>query len=55
MDIEEVSTGAVRIDSFLAREYPNKRNVAVWIDVEGYSYQVLVGIHDILDYVYVYT
>jgi len=53
MEIKEVSIGAVRIDSYLTQEYPNKKTVAVWVDVEGYSYEVLEGIHDILDHVYI--
>lgn len=53
MDIEEVSIGAVRIDSFLTQEYPDKKCVALWIDVEGHSYEALEGIHKVIDHVYV--
>lgn len=52
MEIKEVSLGATRIDSFLAQEYPEKKNVAIWVDIEGYSYQALESLHDILDHVY---
>ncbi len=40
---EEVLLDAVRIDSFLAREYPKSSTVALWIDVEGHAYSVLEG------------
>lgn len=41
MEIREVSIDAVRIDSFLTQEYPDKKWVAMWIDVEGHAYEVL--------------
>ena len=40
---EEVRLDAVRIDSFLARDYPMSSNVALWVDVEGHAYSVLEG------------
>jgi FkbM family methyltransferase len=40
---EEVFLDAVRIDSFLAREYPESSSVALWVDVEGHAYSVLEG------------
>lgn len=40
---EEVRLDAVRIDSFLAREYSRSSNVALWVDVEGHAYLVLDG------------
>jgi len=40
---EEVLVDAVRIDSFLAREYPRSSSVALWVDVEGHAYSVLEG------------
>lgn len=52
METEEVRLDAVRIDSFLAREYPNKKRVAMWIDVEGHAYQVLEGLREAQDCVY---
>jgi hypothetical protein len=52
MEIEEISIDAVRIDSFVTQEYPDIKRVALWVDVEGYSYQVLEGIHEIRDRVY---
>lgn len=41
MEIHEVSMDAVRIDSFLRQEYPDKKRVAMWIDVEGHAYEAL--------------
>lgn len=43
-NIEEVRLDAVRIDGFLAHEYPDATGVALWIDVEGHAYSVLQGI-----------
>ncbi len=40
---EEVLVDALRIDSFLAREYPGSSSVALWVDVEGHAYSVLEG------------
>ena len=40
---EEVRLEAVRIDSFLAREYPMSSSVALWVDVEGHACSVLEG------------
>jgi len=40
---EEVCLKAVRIDSFLARDYPMSSRVALWVDVEGAAYSVLEG------------
>lgn len=40
---EEVLLDSVRIESFLAREYPQSSSVALWIDVEGHAYSVLEG------------
>jgi len=53
MEIEEVSIDAVRIDSFLTQEYSDKKCVALWVDVEGHAYEVLEGIHEVQDHVYV--
>lgn len=39
----EVRLEAVRIDSFLERDYPIWSSVALWIDVEGHAYSVLEG------------
>lgn len=52
MESEEVHLDAVRIDSFLAQEYPIKKHVAMWIDVEGHAYQVLEGLEKAQDSVY---
>jgi len=41
---EEVLLDSVRIESFLAREYPKSSSVALWIDVEGHAHSVLEGI-----------
>lgn len=52
METEEVHLDAVRIDSFLTQEYPIKKHVAMWIDVEGHAYQVLEGLRKAQDRVY---
>ncbi len=49
MQNEEIHIGAVRIDSFLENEYPAAKSVALWIDVEGYAYEVLEGIAGVSD------
>lgn len=41
---EEVLLDSVRVESFLAREYPKSSSVALWIDVEGHAHSVLEGI-----------
>lgn len=38
---EEVRVNSVRIDSFLNDNYPDASKVAMWVDVEGYAYEVL--------------
>lgn len=40
---EEVLLDAVRIDSFLTREFPKSSSAALWVDVEGHAYSVLEG------------
>ena len=40
---QEVRLPAVRIDSFLKRDYPMSSSVALWIDVEGHGYSVIEG------------
>lgn len=44
VSVEEVQLDAIRIDAFLARDYPGASSVALWIDVEGHAYSVLEGI-----------
>ena len=51
-DTEEVHLDAVRIDSYLMHEYPSMRSTAMWIDVEGYAYEVLEGIRNVQDRIY---
>lgn len=46
---EAVETPTRRIDDFLLAEYPQARNVALWIDVEGAEHQVLEGMAGIKD------
>lgn len=41
---DEIHIGSVRIDSFLVQEYPEAKSVALWVDVEGYAYEVLEGL-----------
>lgn len=52
METEEVHLDAVRLDSFLTQEYPDKKRVAMWIDVEGHAYEVLEGLREVQDRVY---
>lgn len=52
MDTLEVTLDAVRIDSFLAQEYPDKKPIAMWIDVEGHAYEVLESLRGKKDDVY---
>jgi FkbM family methyltransferase len=40
---EEIQIESVRMDSFLEHEYPAAKSVALWVDVEGYAYEVLEG------------
>ena len=49
METEEVILDAVRIDSFLTQEYPAMKSTAMWIDVEGYAHEVLLGIREMKD------
>lgn len=46
---EEVRVSSVRLDSFLNNEYPQAENVAMWVDVEGFAYEVLESIRDFAD------
>jgi FkbM family methyltransferase len=46
---EEVRIDAVRIDSFLAQDYPMASRVALWIDVEGHAYSVIEGVSSAKD------
>lgn len=52
METEEVHLDAVRLDSFLAQEYPDKKRVAMWIDVEGHAHEVLEGLREAQDRAY---
>ena len=52
METEEVHLDAVRLDSFLAQEYADKKCAAMWVDVEGHAYQVLEGLRDVQNRVY---
>ena len=52
METEEVYLDAVRIDSFLKQEYADKKFAAMWIDVEGHAYEVLEGLREVQDRVY---
>ena len=46
---EEIVLDSVRIESFLAREYPKSSNVALWLDVEGHAHSVLEGMGNAKD------
>ena len=48
---EEVLLDSVRIETFLAREYPKSLNVALWLDAEGHTYSVLEGMSGTRDQV----
>lgn len=41
MKNEEIRLNSARIDSFLSNEYPDADKVALWVDVEGFAYEVL--------------
>lgn len=49
METEEVILDAVRIDFFLTQEYPAMKSTAMWIDVEGYAHEVLLGMREVKD------
>jgi FkbM family methyltransferase len=51
VETEEVHLDAVRIDSFLTQEYPGNKSTAMWIDVEGYAYEVFEGIREVQDHI----
>lgn len=46
---EEVLLDSVRIETFLAREYPKSLTVALWVDAEGHAYSVLEGMSGTTD------
>jgi FkbM family methyltransferase len=46
---EEVHVGAVRIDNFLTQEYSQATKAALWIDVEGFAYEVLESMRSASD------
>lgn len=52
METEEVHLDAVRLDSFLTQEYADKKRAAMWIDVEGHAYEVLEGLREAQNRVY---
>ena len=52
METEEVHLDAVRLDTFLMQEYADKKRAAMWVDVEGHAYQVLEGLLEARDRVY---
>jgi len=52
MVTEEVHLDAVRLDAFLTQECPDKKRVAMWLDVEGHAYEVLEGLRGVQDCVY---
>ncbi|MEI7842032.1 MAG: FkbM family methyltransferase [Gallionellaceae bacterium] len=46
---KEVQINAIRIDSFLKNEYPEATKVAMWVDVEGFAFEVLDSMQDTSD------
>lgn len=52
METLEVNLDAVRIDSFLTHQYPEKKRAAMWVDVEGHAYEVLESLYGVMDRVY---
>lgn len=40
----EVTVEAVRLDDFIENEYAQASRVALWVDVEGFAFEVLSGI-----------
>lgn len=49
MKNEEVFINSVRLDSFLDKEYPQATKIALWIDVEGFAYEVLESMRHVAD------
>ncbi len=49
---EEIRINAVRIDSFLKNEYPKANKVAMWVDVEGFAYEVLESMQGSTDHIH---
>lgn len=49
MENVEVQIDSVRIDTFLEAEFPNALNIALWVDVEGFAYEVLGSLEKAAD------
>ena len=49
---EEVRVNSVRIDSFLHNEYAKATKVAMWVDVEGFAYEVLESMQGSTDHIH---
>lgn len=48
---EEVRVKSIRIDSFLNNNYPQADKVAMWVDVEGFAYEVLESMQNASDHI----
>ncbi len=46
---QEVQVRSTRIDSFLKKEYSHANKVAMWVDVEGFAFEVLESMKDAAD------
>lgn len=51
MKNEEVLINSVRLDSFLDKEFPQATKIALWIDVEGFAYEVLESMQHATDHI----
>jgi len=49
---EEIHINSIRIDSFLKNNYPNATKVAMWVDVEGFAYEVLESMQGSTDHIH---
>jgi FkbM family methyltransferase len=49
---EEVHINSVRINSFLNSDYPQATKVAMWVDVEGFAYEVLESMQGSTDHIH---
>ena len=49
MENVELQIDSIRIDTFLETECPNAINIALWVDVEGFAFEVLESLENAAD------
>jgi len=49
---EEVSIDSVRLDAFLKEEYPEAAKAAMWVDVEGFAYEVMESMQNAAEHIH---